>query len=430
MTILQVNGMKVRVRPSKVAGNISIPSSKSMAHRALICASLAQGESFLYGITPSKDIEATIACMTSLGAEITEEKEGYRIKGTDLKLEGQTPVLDCHESGSTLRFLIPIASLTHQKIIFKGQGRLMERPMDVYSDLFWKQGLFFKQDQEKIEIQGSIQAGKILLAGDVSSQFISGLLFALPLLKKDSTLEIVPPYESRSYVDLTMQMLKKFGIVIHTLDEYHYHIPGSQSYQAGNVQVEGDYSQMAFFGVLAAIQGKLSLFNMDPISLQGDKEILSFLKKAGALVSVHNDRVDVVKNHLKAQEIDLSNCPDLGPILCVLASYCLGTTHFWHAGRLRIKESDRVEAMETELKKWGVPISSTFDSITITGKKSYEKSPITINGHNDHRIVMAMTVFGLCAQAESIIEDAQAITKSYPTFFEDVLSIGGKVEIL
>ena len=419
--------MKVKIYPSKVHGTVAIPSSKSMAHRALICASLAKGCSTLSGITPSKDIEATISCMQALGAKIEQVEDNYIVHGTNLQVQVQNILCDCHESGSTLRFLIPVASLTNQKVTFIGQGRLMKRPMDIYQTLFDQQNLSFIQEEDHIEIQGALKENHYTIPGNVSSQFISGLLFTLPLLPKESTITIQEPFESKSYVDLTLQMLKNFGITIYQKGNT-YSIPGSQHYQAKNVHVEGDYSQMAFFGVLASLQSELTITNMDPDSMQGDKAILQQLQNAGAKVSIKNNQITVTHQLLQAQTIDLANCPDLGPILCVLASFCKGYTHFIHAKRLRIKESDRIEAMESELKKWGVDISSTEDTITIYGKEAYDRKDIIIDGHNDHRIVMAMSVFGLCAKYPSVIHGAEAITKSYPTFFDDICKIHGKVE--
>ncbi|MDO4465911.1 MAG: 3-phosphoshikimate 1-carboxyvinyltransferase [Bacillota bacterium] len=422
--------MKVKVSPSKVSGNVSIPSSKSMAHRAIICASLAKGKSKVSNITYSKDIEATISCMESLGAKIQKFDTYCIVEGTDLQVNNEV-TCNCNESGSTLRFLIPVASLTNKKVTFLGQGRLLSRPMNVYQNLFDEQNIVFKQTSENIQIQGALKAKDYTIPGDISSQFITGLLFTLPLLKEDSNIIITEPFESKSYVDLTIQMLNKFGIEIKETSNHSYFIPGNQEYLAQDVIVEGDYSQMAFFGVLAALQENLTCSNMDPYSKQGDKAILEQLKNAGAQISIESDSIAVSHNQLQGQIIDLSNCPDLGPILCVLASFAKGTTHIINAGRLRIKESDRIEAMESELKKWGVDITSTEDSITIVGKESYKQDKtVALYGHNDHRIVMAMTVFGLCSQSECIIDDAQAITKSYPSFFEDIQSIGGKVEKL
>ena len=407
-------GMKVKIEPGKVQGSVSIPSSKSMAHRAIICASLSKGVSKVGNITYSKDIDATISCMEALGAHIEKFDTYCIISGTDILNQTGDRCLDCHESGSTLRFLIPLASQVKGKVTFKGQGRLMSRPMEIYETLFKNQNLVYQQE-DTIQIQGNLKPGYYSIKGDVSSQFISGLLFLLPLLKQDSTLEILPPYESKSYVDLTLSMLKQFQIQIDTIDETHYFIKGNQVYQSKDVLVEGDYSQMAFFAVLSHLNHPVTCLNMDPESLQGDKAILSILKD-------YEKKKDVT--------IDLSNCPDLGPVLCVLAAYHPYKTTILHAQRLRMKESDRIEAMETELRKWNVNIESTYDTITIHGKNEYKMDEMVyIHGHNDHRIVMAMCIFGLCAKSESIIEDAQAITKSYPGFFKDILNINGKVTL-
>ncbi|MGN1276096.1 MAG: 3-phosphoshikimate 1-carboxyvinyltransferase [Floccifex sp.] len=404
--------MKVRVSPSRVHGSVSIPSSKSMAHRAIICAALSKGTSEISNIHYSKDIEATLSCMEVLGAKIERKEHSCTIIGTSIENQIGDKILNCNESGSTLRFLVPLASLVQGKVTFKGQGRLMSRPMNIYESFFSSQDLFYKQ-QEDIQIQGRLKPGVYKMPGDVSSQFISGLLFLLPLLNEDSTIEILEPYESKSYVDLTISMLKKFQIQIIEISSNTYCIPGNQKYVSRDVVVEGDYSQMAFFAVLSYLNGCIDCLNMDINSLQGDKAILSIIEQ-------YKTNQDVL--------IDLSNCPDLGPILCVLASFYPHQTKIIHAQRLRVKESDRIEAMEMELKKWGVNICSTYDTITIHGKESYSSSDVVLlHGHNDHRIVMALTVFGLCAQSECIIEDAQAISKSYPHFFEDIQNVHGKV---
>lgn len=421
--------MRVKVNPSQIQGSVRIPASKSMAHRAIICASLAQGTSKVSNVTYSKDIEATIACMEALGAKINVEGSTCIVTGCDVRKVDHPISVDCNESGSTLRFLIPLCALTNQPASLAGHGRLLQRPQDVYKEIFAQENLKFEQG-ETLNIQGPLKSNHFKIKGDISSQFITGLMLSLPLLEEDSTLEIIPPYESKSYVNLTLQMLEAFGIQVIEEDDYHYTIPGNQSFQAKDVRVEGDYSQLAFFAVLASLQNGLKLENMDNSSRQGDRVILDFIQNAGASVEKKEEYIEVKHQTLKPQVMDVADCPDLGPILCVLASFTEGKTEIIHAQRLRMKESDRIEAMEEELKKWDVNISSTFDTITIEGKATYDKENVVIHGHNDHRIVMAMTVFGLCAQKSCIIEDAQAITKSYPNFFEDIEKIGGKVEIL
>ena len=420
--------MKVKVTPSKVSGNIKIPASKSMAHRALICASLSDGTSIVSNVTNSKDIEATVGCMKALGAKIKQlDETTYEVIGTNLFKQEGNITCNANESGSTLRFLIPLAVCTNAKVKFLGQGRLLQRPLDVYANEFKEQNIEFNQSDKEIIVRGNLQAKDYVVQGDISSQFITGFMFVLPLLNQDSTLTITEPYESKSYVNLTIQMLAKFGIEIIETSSNSYLIKGNQHYKAQDVSVEGDFSQLAFFAVLGTLNNALSCSNMDMSSKQGDKAILDCIPS----YTSNKDTVTFTKKQPMPQTIDLSNCPDLGPILCVLASFTNGETNIVNAARLRMKESDRIEAMETELKKWGVDITSTFDSIQIHGKEHYKSdSTVEIFGHNDHRIVMAMTVFGLCADSECIIDDAQAITKSYPTFFEDIQSLGGKVEIL
>ena len=323
--------------------------------------------------------------------------------------------------------MIPLAACTNAKVKFLGQGRLLQRPMDVYENEFKEQNIEFNQSDKEIIVSGNLQAKDYVVQGDISSQFITGFMFVLPLLNQDSTLTITKPYESKSYVNLTIQMLAKFGIEIIETSSNSYLIKGNQHYKAQDVSVEGDFSQLAFFAVLGTLNNALSCSNMDMSSIQGDKAILDCIPS----FTSNKDTITFTKKQPAPQTIDLSNCPDLGPTLCVLASFTNGETNIVNAARLRMKESDRILAMETELKKWGVDITSTFDSIQIHGKEHYKSdSTVEIFGHNDHRIVMAMTVFGLCAESECIIDDAQAITKSYPTFFEDIQSLGGKVEIL
>lgn len=420
--------MKVKVTPSKVHGNIKIPASKSMAHRALICASLSDGTSIVSNVTNSKDIEATVGCMKALGAKIKQiDETTYEVTGTNLFEQEGNITCNANESGSTLRFLIPLAACTNAEVKFLGQGRLLQRPMDVYENEFKEQNIEFNQSDKEIIVRGNLQAKDYVVQGDISSQFITGFMFVLPLLNQDSTLTITKPYESKSYVNLTIQMLAKFGIEIIETSSNSYLIKGNQHYKAQGVSVEGDFSQLAFFAVLGTLNNTLSCSNMDMSSKQGDKAILDCIPS----FTSNKDTITFTKKQPAPQTIDLSNCPDLGPILCVLASFTNGETNIVNAARLRMKESDRILAMETELKKWGVDITSTFDSIQIHGKEHYKSnSTVEIFGHNDHRIVMAMTVFGLCAGSECIIDDAQAITKSYPTFFEDIQSLGGKVEIL
>ncbi len=419
--------MYAKIKDATVSGTIHIPPSKSMAHRAIICASLAQGTSTISNIAYSKDILATIEGMRKLGANIKAYDDYVVIEGIHDFTHNIDSNIFCNESGSTLRFFIPIFSLLNKEVHFTGAGRLLERPQKVYADLFKEQDLYFKQDDTSIVIKQSLKPGKYLIHGDISSQFISGLLFALPLLHDDSTIEILPPFESKSYIDLTLQMLEQFQIKAYFKDEYTLIIPGNQKYQACDYTIEGDYSQLAFFAVLAAINHDLKITGVHHDSKQGDKAIIQILKDFKVDVEEIPFGYDIKKSKLCACDIDLSNCPDLGPILCVLAMYAHGTTHIFNAGRLRIKESDRIEAMECELRKLNVKIQSTFDEITIDGGNQYQSNDI-FDAHNDHRIVMALAVALSKVEGEHIIKDAQAINKSYPNFFEDYLKVKGQVQ--
>lgn len=421
--------MRVRIFPSTVKGSVHIPPSKSMAHRAIICASLSKGKSHITNIDYSDDILATIEGMKALGATIETKDHEVIIEGVkDIKHPVSTKI-DCHESGSTLRFFIPIFSLCDQEIKLSGTKRLMERPQSVYQEIFNNQNIQFTQKDSMIQINGSLKSGDYHVLGNISSQFISGLLFTLPLLTEDSYIYIKGPFESRSYVDLTIQMLKRFHVDVKFINETTIYIPGSQSFQSCDVMVEGDYSQLAFFGVLAAINNDLEIHGVDPNSLQGDKEILDILKRSGSAIEPLDDGYRIHKSHLNGTLINLENCPDIGPILCVLGIFSKGNTRIENAQRLRIKESDRIAAMEEELNKIGANISSSEDTIHIDGDHSLNANVI-FSSHNDHRIVMSLAVASTCLSQPCIIENAQAINKSYPSFFEDFISIGGKVEYL
>lgn len=421
--------MQVKISPSSCSGSVRIPPSKSMAHRSIICASLAKGKSTIKNISYSQDIIATIEGMKNLGANIEMKEDHVIIEGISDFSSVLSQEIFCCESGSTLRFLIPIFSLCNKKITFTGQGRLLERPQTIYKEIFHSQGLSFIQDSKGITIHESIKAGEYTIKGDVSSQFISGLLFTLPLLKEDSTLHILPPFESKSYVALTLQMLETFGVHAFYKDDYTIYIPGNQTYHPCDYVVEGDYSQFAFFAVLAAIQNGLSITGVHHGSFQGDKKILSILENFGAIVKEIDNGYHIEHKTLHGCEIDIADCPDLGPILCVLAMYSPGNTKISNAGRLRIKESDRIAAMEEELHKFGVEIHSTQNEIFIKGNVDYTCTK-ELYSHNDHRIVMALSVALACNASPQIIHDAQAINKSYPTFFKDFQSICGKVEEL
>lgn len=421
--------MDIRIKPSNLHGDISVPASKSICHRAIICASLSNGKSTLSNISLNDDISATIQAMQQIGAHIHLQDHQCIVEGIHSPTITDS-IFNCNESGSTLRFLIPIVATTSNTIRFIGKGRLLKRPMQIYQNLFNEQNLLFQQTSNQILLRGPLQAGTYTIPGNISSQFISGLLMALPLINEQSRLEVIEPFESKSYVKLTTDMLEVFGV--HILAQSNtFVISKEQTYHSNDISIEGDYSQFAFFAVLASLTKPITLKNMNIHSHQGDRIILDFLRNAGISIQILEDAITVFPSKPKAQIFDLSNCPDLGPILCVLASFSNGTSHFIHAKRLRMKESDRIQAIETELKKWGVSIQTTEDTITIQGKTHYDyDSSLILDSHNDHRIAMAMTVMALSNQSTCVIRNTECINKSYPNFFDDIQKIHGSIEHL
>ncbi|MEJ6465702.1 3-phosphoshikimate 1-carboxyvinyltransferase [Fusobacterium ulcerans] len=419
--------MKAKIYPSKCSGQIVIPPSKSMGHRAIICASMAPGRSIIKNTAYSDDIKTTIEGMRKLGAVIEENGSTLIIDGIKDITKISDETINCNESGSTLRFFIPIFSLTGKKITFLGKNRLLKRPQKIYEDIFKEQKLHYYHDESKMEIEGKLKAGTYEIDGNISSQFISGLLFTLPLLEGDSEIKIRPPFESASYIDLTLEMLKRFGIEIFQKDELTFKIRGNQKYSPCDYTIEGDFSQLGFFAVLGAVNNDLKCLGLNHDSKQGDKAVIEILRSSGVNIENIEGGYFIHKSTPKGCEIDLADCPDLGPILNVLGMYGDGDFRIYNAGRLRYKESDRIAAMEEELLKLGVSIKTTEDEIFISGKEIYAGG-IEVSGHKDHRIVMSMAVAATLMNKPVIIDGAEAVEKSYPDFFEDIEKIGVKVE--
>ena len=413
--------------PARIGGTVSAPPSKSMAHRAVLCSALAKGTSHIENLEFSKDISATLAAAGQLCARVESGPADALVEGLGHFRPVFGPV-DCCESGSTLRFLIPLASLTGQSITFVGRGRLMERPQSVYETLYRKQNLHFEQANGQLTVAGSLRSGEYTLAGNVSSQFISGLLFALPLLAGDSTLHLIPPVESRSYIEMTRAAQAAFGVTSHWLDDTTLCIPGGQQYHPRDYIVEGDYSQAAFLAVLGAVQGGITLTGLAAETLQGDAAILDILRRCGAKFTRTEAGLVFEQAPLHGVDIDLADCPDLGPVLMVLGLLCEGTTVIRNAERLRIKESDRIAAMEAELRACGGVLSSEGGTITVQGCKPRLHAPeAPLSGHNDHRVVMSLTVLALAADIPLAINEAEAVQKSWPHFFDALKPLGVEV---
>ena len=420
--------MLATIHPGPIGGAVTVPPSKSLAHRAVLAAGLAKGLSRIYNMDPSQDIAATLAAVRAFGARVRLTEHYVDVEGPGGFATILAPV-DCGESGSTLRFLVPVLSLTGQQVEFTGRGRLFQRPMEVYRNIFAGQGLLFAQSDNGLTIRGRLAPGDYRVRGDVSSQFISGLLFALPLLHRESRLEIVPPFESRSYVQLTLDVLADFGIRVHwdAERENTLVIPGGQRYHNRSYTVEGDYSQAAFLAVLGAAVGGVTVNGLRPGSAQGDAAILDILARCGGKFRRDGDAVTFEKSGLSGVEIDLADCPDLGPILMVLGTLCQGQTTIRNAGRLRLKESDRIAAMEEELKKFGAKIQSDENTVTIQGSPLV--MPGLLAGHNDHRVVMALAVAALAGGYTARISGAQAVAKSWPGFFAALQQLGAGIEV-
>ncbi len=409
-------------KPSKV----SVPSSKSTSHRALIAAALAEGTSVIHNLGASEDINATMNALRIFGAEFEKDGNDMIVHGKGVRNMKADSYVDCGESGTTLRFLIPLLALSDRKVTLRGHGRLMQRPQDVYEKIFRSQSLLFEREGDELRLQGPLKSGIYEVDGNISSQFISGLLLALPLLEGDSEIRIHEPFESSSYIRLTLDALKHAGIRI-IQDGLTFRISGSQTYSAHTYTVPGDDSQAAFFACMALLNGApVHVSNMDHHSLQGDHAIVEIMKKFGAAVTEKEEGYLFEAVEMKPAEIDLSDTPDLGPVLFALAAKIPGDSVFKGAGRLRIKESDRIASMQQELEKLGVKMDADTDTVIVHGVSEIEGG-ITVDGHRDHRIVMALSVLSCAMKKPLHIKGADAVRKSWPDFFRDFAKAGGKV---
>lgn len=393
--------MIVKIERSKGYGNITAPPSKSVSHRMLLAGAFSP-QSVIKGIAFSKDITATLDCLKALGADIKQDGDTVTIGGLSLKNIHNNAVLNCNESGSTLRFLLPICMASGKSLTLTGSKRLFERPLSIYEDIAASNKIKWDKKENSITVKGSLTSGDYYIPGNISSQFITGLMYTLPFLDGDSTISVVGGYESKSYVNLTITTLKSFGINISEKDNTYY-IKGGQCPKSTLLSVEGDYSNAAFLDALNLLGGQVTVSGLNPNSAQGDK----IYKKM--FVDMQN------KKHL----FDLSDCPDLAPVMIALATIT-GGARFTGTSRLKIKESDRGAAMADELLKFGVPISVEKDSITVHPSELKQPKEV-LYGHNDHRIVMSLAL--LCTVTGGEIEGAEAVQKSYPDFFEDLKKI-------
>ena len=400
--------MKATFKPCKLHGTVSAPPSKSMAHRYLIGAALCGKKCTLTGVDYSEDILASIDCLKALGATITTDQDTVTIDPQGF-MQAENPVLECRESGSTLRFFIPPALCLGKKVILRGSERLLERPLSVYEQLCKENGFLFEKDKNSVTLCGKMESGHYQIRGDISSQFITGLIFALVYLGKDSSIEILPPFESRSYINLTISALRSFGADIAFTDEYKIEIKATALHTFSG-RIEGDYSNAAFLDAFNHIGSEIKIENLNADSLQGDSVYASYFEQISRCTPT----------------LDISDCPDLGPILFALAALKNGAI-FTGTDRLKAKESDRGAAMHEELSKLGGGLIFGNNTITVP-KQELEYKGNVLDGHNDHRIVMAMSV--ILSKTGGTIHGAEAIRKSYPRFFENIKGLGAEVELL
>lgn len=394
--------------PGVLHGRVAAPPSKSMAHRYLIGAALSGETCVLTGVDYSEDILATIDCLRALGATITIDGDTVTVEPHGF-MQAEHPVLECRESGSTLRFFIPLALCLGRPVVFHGSQRLLERPLDVYESLCREHGFALQRTADAVTLCGALESGTYRVRGDISSQFITGLMFALVYLGKEASIEVLPPFESRSYVDLTLSALASFGVDAAFTDDYRIGVQASRRH-AYCGRIEGDYSNAAFLAAFNHIGSNIEITNLNPASLQGDRVYAAYFEQLSA----------------GTPTLDVSDCPDLGPVLFALAALKNGAA-FTGTDRLKAKESDRGAAMHAELQKLGGGLVFGDNTIFVP-KQELQYRDASLDGHNDHRIVMALSV--ILSKIGGKIDGVEAVRKSYPGFFDDIQRLGAKVELL
>ncbi len=417
--------MRVLINPAPLSGIVSAIPSKSDAHRKLICAAISDGVTKIKLPKTSADIEVTISCLEALGAHIERDKELLIVTPVDKPSEN--PLLDCGESGSTLRFLLPVAAAVCGSASFTGSGRLPERPLDSLIETMKNHGVSFTSDRLPFTIKGKLEPGMYTLPGNVSSQYITGLLLALPTLDGSSTIKLTTALESSAYVDITLDVINKFGIQI-KLTKNGYFIKGGQIYYTPSViDTDGDWSNAACFLAAGAFAGEISVTGLDTKSPQGDLTVTGILERFGARVNIDEKKVTVCPSALHGCDIDISGVPDLLPVLAVVAAHAKGETRFSGGARLRLKESDRLKSTAAMINTLGGNAAEQPDGLIVYGKTL---TGGVVDSFNDHRIVMAAAIAAAECSGTVIINCAEAVNKSYPSFFDDYISLGGEIDVI
>ena len=418
--------MNISLNWNNVYGTENAIVSKSDAHRALIAAALSNEKTVFNLTSLSLDIEATINCLGSLGAKFHKDEHSLSVK--PYSVEENSPTLNCNESGSTLRFLTPVAAVISNNPLFTGKGRLSKRPLTPLILTMEKNGCTFSSDTIPFSISGKLVPGEYVLPGDVSSQYISGLLFALPLLNEDSIITLSSPLQSAGYIDMTIAVLKKFNITVQRV-ENGFFIPKNQKYiSPEKYLVEGDWSNIAPFMAAAALGGEITATGLNPKSKQSDMAILSVLEKFGANINYKNSNYYIKKGTAIPFMVDVSQFPDLFPTLAILACGAKGKSVLFNAKRLRLKESDRIESTLTLIKSLGGNAEADNDSLTIYGDGYLDGG--NCDSFNDHRIVMAAAVASVISKNAVTISNAEAINKSFPDFIKHFENTGGKCNVI
>ena len=407
-------------------GKVTVPPAKSYGHRSIICAALSEKASLISNMDLSEDMKASLNFLTALGGKY--EYSSRCLKVNPINLNSENIIIDCGESGSTFRFVIPIIAALGVKATLVGRGRLPERPLNVYTDLLPEFGVSFSANKLPMKISGKLKSGKFRVPGNISSQFISGLLFALPLLQEDSEIEIVGKLESGAYIDMTIDVLDKYGIEI-TKTEKGYFVKGKQQYKAVDYTVEGDWSQAAFFLTMGALSDEvIEIEGLNKNSIQGDMGVLKLYKEIGAHIDFEGAALKIKKGSLKAIETDMHDMPDAVPALSALLALCEGVSVIKGAERLRIKESDRLKSVSDALNSLGGKVTETVDGLEIEGVNRLCGG--NADSVNDHRILMAMASVRSMTDNDIVMTDSHCVSKSYPDFYKDYIKLGGKADVI